>query len=124
MCCFSQPVELVSDTSVFARSANGRQFLVYSMSYAAPTDLAMVLPLPVSPDPSEDAVSFINLQRYPSFFDDMRRGFPPRMTYLRSRGARPLSLDAPKLRVHDVGDFEASFVPVHRLHSAGSVDQE
>jgi hypothetical protein len=49
MCCFSQPVELVGDTNIFARSDNVRQFLVYSMSYAAPTDLAMVLPLPVPP---------------------------------------------------------------------------
>ena len=111
MCCFSQPVELVADTNIFARSDNGRQFLVYSMSYAAPSELAMVLPLPVPPDPSEGAVRFINLQRYPTFFDDMRHGFPPRMPL--GRGALAISLDAPKLRlhVHDVGDFEASFVP-------------
>src|SRR5262249_51979047 len=111
MCCFSQPVELVADTNIFARSDNGRQFLVYSMSYAARSELAMVLPLPVPPGPSEDAVRFINLQRYPTFFDDLRRGFPPRMLYPRCLGARAISLDAPKLRVHDVGDFEASFVP-------------
>ncbi len=111
MCCFSQPVELVADTNIFARSDNGRQFLVYSMSYAAPTDLAMVLPLPVPSDAPEDAVRFINLQRYPTFFDDMRSGFPPRMVYPLGIGATAASLDAPKLRVHDVGDFEASFVP-------------
>ena len=56
MCCFSKPVELVADTYIFARSDNGRQFLVYSMSYAAPSELAMVLPLPVPPDTPEDAV--------------------------------------------------------------------
>ena len=77
MCCFSQPVEVVSDTNIFARGASGRQSLVYSMSYAAAADLAMVLPLPVPPGPPEDAVRFINLGRYPGFFDDMRRGFPP-----------------------------------------------
>ena len=81
MCCFSQPVELVSDTNIFARSANGRQFLVYSMTYAAAADLAMVLPLPVPPNPPENAVRFINLERYPAFFDDMRDGFPTRMVY-------------------------------------------
>lgn len=111
MCCFSQPVELVADTNIFARSSNGRQFLVYSMSYAAPTELAMVLPLPVPPTSSEDAVRFINLKSYPTFFDDMRRGFRPRMLFYRYVGAAAESIDAPKLHVHDVGDFEASFVP-------------
>lgn len=111
MCCFSQPVELVADTNIFARSNNGQQFLVYSMSYAAASDLAMVLPLPVPAGPREDAVRFINMQRYASFFDDMRRGFPPTMVLSKSRGAHAFSLDAPKLRVHDVGDFQASFVP-------------
>jgi hypothetical protein len=108
MCCFSQRVELVSDTTIFARSINGRQFLVYSMAYAAAADLAMVLPLPVPPNPPEDAVRFINLERYPTFFGDLRLGFPkPR------RWARSLTADAgpppvPKLQVHDVGSFEAS----------------
>lgn len=111
MCCFSQPVEIVSDTNIFARSANGRQFLVYGMSYAAVGKLAMVLPLPVPPNPPEDPVRFINLRRYPTFFDDMSRGFPPRMMYSEFRGAPAVSFDPPKLRVHDVGDFEASFVP-------------
>jgi hypothetical protein len=111
MCCFSQPVEFVADTNVFARGANDRQFLVYSMSYAAPTELAMVLPLPVPPDSSEDVVRYINLQRYPTFFSDMSSGFPVMMIYPRGRGKAAISLSAPKLRVHDVGDFEASFVP-------------
>ena len=103
-------IDAVPYTKILTCS-NGRQFLVYSMSYAAPSDLAMVLPLPVPPDPSEDAVRFINLRRYPTFFDDMRHGFPPRIFYPLGRGATAISLDAPKLRVHDVGDFEASFVP-------------
>ncbi|RMH15084.1 MAG: hypothetical protein D6696_21650 [Acidobacteria bacterium] len=110
MCCFSQPVELVADTNIFARGDDGRQFLAYSMSYAAASALAMVLPLPVPPDPPEDAVRFIDLKRYPSFFDHMRRGFPQTMAYtLDAASATPAR--APKLRVHAVGDFEASFVP-------------
>ncbi len=109
MCCFSQPVEVVSDTSIFARRTDGRQFLVYSMSYASPADLAMVLPLPVPPNPPEDTLNFINLRPYPSFFDDMRSGFPPIM--MQSRGVGAVAAGPPKLRVHDVGDFEASFVP-------------
>jgi hypothetical protein len=112
MCCFSQPVEVVADTSIFARGVNGRQFLVYSMRYAAATELAMVLPLPVPPSPPDDAVRFINLNSYPDFFKDMAKGFPDRVFLARSRH---LMLSAPKerpkLQVHDVGDFEASFVP-------------
>jgi hypothetical protein len=120
MCCFSQPVEVVSDTNIFARSADeGRQFLVYSMSYGASVDLAMVLPLPVPPGSAEDAVSFINLQGYPGFFDDMRSGFPPIM--IQSRGGGPMSKSAPRLRVHDVGDFEASFVP--QIDDFGRLDE-
>jgi hypothetical protein len=111
MCCFSRPVELVSDTEIFARSADDRQFLVYSMSYAAATELAMVLPLPVPPNPSEDAVSFINLEGYPAFFSDMQKGFPLKRLKYRPGGAKSASLDGPKLRVQAVGDFEASFVP-------------
>jgi hypothetical protein len=51
MCCFSQSVDRVSDTSIFARGTNGHQVLVYSMAYAARSDLATVLPLPVPPRP-------------------------------------------------------------------------
>ncbi|HKA06864.1 MAG TPA: hypothetical protein VKD71_06370 [Gemmataceae bacterium] len=121
MCCFSQPVELVSDTNIFARSVNGRQFLVYSMAYAAAADLAMVLPLPVPPNPPEDAVRFINLERYPTFFDDLCHGFPVMVTGSLSADTGPLSLGAPKLRVHDVGSFEASFVP--RLEDFDRLDE-
>jgi len=40
----------------------------------------------------------------------MRKGFPPIL--MRSYSLIPsLSLNVPKLRVHDVGSFEASFVP-------------
>jgi hypothetical protein len=111
MCCFSQSVELVSDTNIFARSINGNQFLVYSMAYAAAADLAMVLPLPVPPNPPEDAVRFINLERYPTFFDDLRHGFPVLVASFRSADTLFHSEAAPKLQVHDVGRFEASFVP-------------
>jgi hypothetical protein len=111
MCCFSQPVEQVFDTNIFARSVNGRQLLVYGMAYVAAADLAMVLPLPVPPNPPEDAVRFINLVRYPAFFDDLSHGFP-KMTagsFLSfEMGGRA---GVPVLRVHDVGSFEASFVP-------------
>ena len=109
MCCFSQPVERVSGTTIFARRRNGRQLLVYSMRYRASAALAMVLPLPVPPDPPEDAVTFINLERYPEFFADMRKGFPSSQS--RSLGFMTGSIAVSTLEVHDVGSFEASFVP-------------
>jgi hypothetical protein len=73
------------------------------MSFAARDDLAMILPLPVPARTPEDAVRFINLEGYPDFFADLEKGFP--MTL----GGSPDALK--RLEVHDVGGFEASFVP-------------
>ncbi|MCP3143595.1 hypothetical protein [Pyxidicoccus xibeiensis] len=112
MCCFSRSVESVSDTNIFARDDQGvDQFLVYSMRFSAKEDLAMVLPLPVPRGTGEDAVRFINLEKYPSFFNDMAAGFSA------SRVLRGAPQNAPRapmsapLRVVKVGGFEASFVP-------------
>jgi hypothetical protein len=121
MCCFSQPLEHVSDTHIFARATNGQQFLVYSMTYAASTSLAMVLPLPVPPNPPEDAVRFINLEQYASFFDDMRLGFPQDVRYAPTLSRAGASYRAPRLKVHDVGRYEASFVP--RLDDFDRLDE-
>jgi hypothetical protein len=96
MCCFTQHVERVSGTRIFAR-VNGRQVLVYSMAYAARSDLAMVLPLPVPPRPPEDSVRFVNLDGYPEFFDDLERGWPFKM--LMSFSVRA---ESTPLVVHDV----------------------
>jgi hypothetical protein len=104
MCIFSKSVDSVLGTNIFARSVSGdRQILVYSMTFAARNDLAMILPLPVPVGAAEDAVRFINLEGYPDFFADLEEGFPM---------VRSLSLDAADgLVVHNVGSFEASFVP-------------
>lgn len=111
MCCFSRAVDLVADTNIFARSSkDGRQFLVYSMMMSAKEDLAMILPLPTPKDAKEDAVKFINLEKYAEFFKDMLTGFPvPRGL---SRDDKPKD-DRPNntLKVVEVGSFEASFVP-------------
>ena len=120
MCCFSGHVEQVSSTHIFARSANGRQFLAYSMTYAAAADLAMVLPLPVLPNPPEDAIRFINLESYPTFFEDMELGFPPPPRAPEDDTLEDL-MAAPMLQVHDVGSFEASFVP--RLEDFDRLDE-
>jgi hypothetical protein len=108
MCCFTQAVDCVSNTQIFARGLNGRQVIVYSMAYAAQNDLAMVLPLPVPPGLPDDAVRFISLEDYPKFFVDIRRAFPdPDAGVV----VGVLSAEARPLVVHAVGAFEASFVP-------------
>jgi hypothetical protein len=122
MCMFSGEVERVSDTNIFARALGERQLLVYSMTYAARSPLAMVLPLPVPPDPGEDALNFISLKDCPHFFSELERGFPRgdiEGTMVLSAGA----LDAPTrtLEVQEVGDYEASFVP--RPEDFGRLDE-
>ena len=124
MCCFTEAVEKVSDTSIFARAHGPRQIVVYSMAYAAKSDLAMVLPIPVVPDSPEDALRFISLEKCPQFFDELRAGFPAR--YEIGTGAMLGGLDEAEtvertLQVHEVGAFEASFVP--RPEDFGRLDE-
>jgi hypothetical protein len=114
MCCFSQPVDYVAGTNIFARPAkSGAQYLVYSMTLKAGSDLAMILPIPTPKAPKEDAVEFVNLEKYPEFFDDMRAGFPMPASLggSRSKDAPRPEPAAPKLKVVEVGSFVASFVP-------------
>lgn len=111
MCCFSQKVDAVSGTKIFARaSKDGRQFLAYSMLLKANSDLAMVLPIPTPAGVKEDAVKFISLKDYPAFFDDLARPFL-------TRGPKPGGIKdggPGKLKVVEVGAFAASFVPTAR----------
>lgn len=122
MCCFSGRVESVSETRIFARlTSRERQYLAYQMKFDAKEDLAMILPLPTKRSSGEDAVEFINLEDCPDLFEDIELGFPKR----RLGGASlsdPISVlpaSEDPLVVHDVGAFEASFVPTvadfHRL---------
>lgn len=115
MCMFSGEVESVSDTSIFARAASPTtQYLAYQMKYVADRPVAMVLPIPVQLKAPDETVRFISLEQCPTFFDMMRAGFPPAAS--KSRG-KSLSLSEPtdsKLKVHQVGSYEASFVPTIR----------
>lgn len=116
MCCFSGQVQRVAGTRIFARLDGARQALVYSMTFAAANDVAMLLPVPVPPKSAEDAVKFVSLEGYPKLFEALDALYP------RSKGeGRGLTDSAPpqrKLQVHDVGAFEASFVP-----SLGDMDR-
>jgi hypothetical protein len=109
MCIFSALVNSVNRTRIFARhTGDGRQHLVYSMAYAAPRDLAMILPLPTPPTAPEDAVTFIDLSNYPELFTDLQRCFPVTRGQAAQANVAP---SAPMLTVYAVGSFEASFVP-------------
>jgi hypothetical protein len=111
MCCFSGNVELVSDTKIFARSSTSPlQFLVYEMRFSAEDDLAMILPIPVPKGTPEKGVRFINLEKYPEFFEQMESGFPKPRTKSVAAALGGLEKKS-ELAVVEVGSFEASFVP-------------
>jgi hypothetical protein len=110
MCCFSGRVQAVKGTQIFARlGSDNRQFLVYEMRYQASDPVAMILPLPVSPNAGENALRFYNLQNYTKLFADLLWGFGFRAggragAAFGSKGGRPLAVEM-------VGDFVASYVP-------------
>lgn len=113
MCCFARPVDLVSNTQIFARlSGTGTQFLAYQMNYKSPDENAMILPIPVQQPAGEEALKFISLENYETFFADLADGFP-----YESRGGVGCSMDptaavdSMALEVFKVGNYIASFVP-------------
>ena len=110
MCCFSKSVTFVRNTRIFARPlGGGRQAVAYQMNIGAPEDLAMILPLAVSRDPAIDKpLEFVNLEKYPGFFDDLAKGFPVPLSKSLSRSDAPA---AGAIEVEKVGSFDASFVP-------------
>lgn len=112
MCCFTGVVEQVADTKIFARiTGTGSQFLVYEMSYKAQQPTAMVLPLPTELPVRDQSIRFIALDSYRNFFADLASAFPSV-----NRGGIGCSesktvAEGVALKVHEVGDFIASFVP-------------
>lgn len=112
MCIFSQPVISVNGTRIFAcASTAGMQKLVYQMNYESRYDNAMILPLPVRQPADEGSLRFINLQGYREFFDDLERGFPYEMSRGIGCAAMPTAAHDGALKVFEVGDYVASFVP-------------
>jgi hypothetical protein len=104
MSSFSGKIARVANTRIFARATpEGKQLLVYQMDYDADTDVALILPLPTTPD-AADAVRFIDLSGYPEFFADVEKGFPF------TRGGVP-ETGAPRRRAQAVnidGSFAAN----------------
>jgi hypothetical protein len=112
MCCFAQPVQRVANTRIFARRFNrDRQYIAYQMEFATNRPNAMILPLPVALPAKRDAVRFISLKEYPTFFTDLHRLFYVATASSRSAGTKSPIAMAAALPVHEVGDFVASFVP-------------
>jgi hypothetical protein len=104
----------VAWTRIFARPMHGmKQALVYQMALAADAAVAMILPLPIAVGAAEDSVQFVSLEGYSNFFEDLQRCFPAPAAPqgMLAFGGMPVSRAAPKLVVHQVGKFVASFVP-------------
>jgi len=102
-----QTIEVVTGTHIFARLAGARLMLAYEMSFAAAGELAMVLPVPIVRASGDDALTFLDLSRYPALFDDLGALFEG---YVSGDIATKPVAPSP-LAVHHVGAFEASFVP-------------
>ena len=113
MCIFSQPVNSVGNTRIFARSTSvDSQFLVYQMNYDSQDPNAMILPIPVKLPAREDSLRFINLEKYPEFFAHLMNGFPYHPPSF-SIGCSSYhdGVVASALEVFEVGNYIASFVP-------------
>lgn len=112
MCMFPCPVISVSNTQIFARlSGNGTQFLAYQMTYNSEQPNAMILPLPVKQPAKEDAVRFIDLKHYETFFEDLDKGFPLHRGVGIGCADTSKSASRSGLEVINVGNYIASFVP-------------
>lgn len=103
----SEPVD-VTRTRIFARASSPDcQVLAYQMDFTSRQDVAMILPLPVSPGAGEDALRFLSLEHCPDLFEQLESGFrgPSAMMSMPEASLRA------RLPVHQVGLFDASFVP-------------
>ena len=109
MCCFAGHVSDVTATNIFARLDGDRQYLVYEMTFTSDEQTAMILPIPTSSGVPEDVVEFVALDGYPDFFRDLERHFQQVWANVKLLGGGPPTLSV--LKVHQVGAFEASFVP-------------
>jgi hypothetical protein len=116
MCMITRPVEEIRNTCIFARlDHQGSQYLVYSMDANFPSDLAMVLPLPVDRAvDDEQRFEFIDLSETHKFFWKMEGCFSQRIRPDRTNkeerfmGGRGTGKTLP---VIPLGDFEATYVP-------------
>lgn len=112
MCIFSGAVQHVNATRIFCRMDDaGIQYLVYQMEFSSDNDVAMILPFPL--DRNGDEPEFLSLEETPNFFKKLDKAFPQPVTRSARRRTRSADFNAKSipLKVHNVGAFEASFVP-------------
>lgn len=101
----------VANTKIFGRLEAPWQYLAYSMKLSVRQPAAMILPLPVLPGFGDAALEFIDLSGYSEFFDDVDRAFPAMLSLQPESGGVSRAQGLPRLEVHRVGAFEASYVP-------------
>lgn len=119
MCIFTGKVDVVNNTNIFCRGDNGMHILVYQMSAEINEDMAMILPVPAGEQ--DDAIEFINLEKYEDFFSDMDELFDD--PYAKSLGDFVgVASSRSMLKVHDVGNFVASYVP--RMKDLERLDEQ
>jgi len=129
MCCFSAAATMspsfwrrlfgreaaagvhVAQTRIFARRTGELQTLVYAMQLSAAREVAMILPLPVALPTGDDAVRFVDLSDHGDFFDRLERCFHVLPPLARGGTAVFAQSARPRLVVHRVGAFDASYVP-------------
>lgn len=126
MCCFSPvskpsgllarlfpPKVHVSGTRIFARLEGAQQWIVYSMELSVAGEVAMILPVPVRPGGGDEALRFTSLEGREGFFDALESLFvvPPPASRSLGFQAPPQAKARPRLEVHAVGAFAASYVP-------------
>lgn len=110
MCILSRKVRSIEGTSIFcADLGRGEHTTVYSMRLDAPTDVAMILPVPALRSGGDTSLRFVTLEECPDFFKRLERLFPDPDVTKGDRG--PLLKIQNTLQVHDVGSFWASYVP-------------
>lgn len=110
MCIFTGPVQSVNGTRIFTGELDdGTHGCVYSMKANIRKPVAMVLPIPVA-DRVEDAIEFVNLEKCKDFFKELENCWEVYLTKSFSRGIGVASSNR-SLKVHDVGQYIASFVP-------------
>ncbi|MCC6750577.1 MAG: hypothetical protein IT371_23145 [Deltaproteobacteria bacterium] len=109
MPCFTRPVAAVGQTQLYARAADdGGQLLAISATVAAREDLALLVPLPTPAGTAADAVRFLDLQSYPTFFDELGLGFT---ALPRAASAAPPRALRGTPRAHAIAPLELSVAP-------------
>lgn len=120
MCIILETVRSVSKTRIYTtvNEANTHQILVYQNTVDTQDGNTMILPVP-----KPGSVKFVNLERYPNFFDDCEKCFKEERNMYSASYSCSLRSSTPQepLPVFHVGSYQVSIAPsVHELHRADS----